>query len=72
MNSKPLAHHPREFEVAAAKLKIQRAFLDAATEHGLTPAESAAIFAELIQTQCMYMIRHERHGSYETPGGLQS
>lgn len=65
--------HPREVVIREARLELEGFLLDWSKRHQLTNAEWLATIADVLGRQvantAKYMIRLERHGDYDTPGG---
>lgn len=68
--------HPREFVVREAENKLRGQLLDAVKEFELTEGEQLRVISEVysnwIASMAKYIIRDERHGNTDTPGGLVS
>ena len=62
--------HPRDIEFQKAKAKITLEFFERVDENNLTDGEVMSILSGLMSSTAKYAIRMERHGNYETPGGL--
>ncbi len=65
-----MRQHPRMVVVATARVEIVREFLKVQEKHNLTHGETVGILAELLTSEAKWMIRMERHGDYDKPGGL--
>jgi len=65
--------HPREKKIDEAESILNKAILDV-MELDLTNAEYlsviGSVFGGAITSRTKYMIRYERHGDAEKPGGL--
>lgn len=57
--------HERTQAVQLAYSEIEMAFMKAAEEAELTPAETFVLLARILQHYGTYEIRMERHGTYE-------
>lgn len=71
--------HPRRVVVRQAKSALSSALLDweeSDAVKDLTPLEVLSVLQDVLGGQLSsllkYEIRHERHGNYDTPGGLAS
>lgn len=62
--------HPREVVVRTAELEIDQAVAAVIKTHALTYGEVFRILAALVASSAKYLIREERHGDAETPGGV--
>lgn len=62
--------HEREKITHKAGAKIELALLELQDEHDLTDVEMLQMINSWTQTKLKYMLRFERHGHYEKPGGL--
>jgi hypothetical protein len=66
--------HPREQLVMKERHKLERALLDF-MESDVTDAEYISVLSDVfgtaIATRAKYMIRRERHGNTDKPGGLE-
>jgi hypothetical protein len=51
--------------------QIRATFTAGCEEHELTFGESMRLAGSILQSNAKYVIRHERHGNYEDPGGLE-
>jgi len=67
--------HSREVIVRTAQRDLDSAFLDIWKKHDLTEGEMIKIVSNFsnshIAGAAKYMIREERHGNSETPGGFE-
>ena len=62
---------PKDEEESPARVEQIRAiFLARCEELDLTFGEKLAVVGGILQSNAKYVIRHERHGNFETPGGL--
>jgi hypothetical protein len=68
--------HPREKLVREARSELQQILLDWAKRYDLTTGEELSIIGSTLVSTVgnvgKYMIREERHGNMDTPGGLSS
>lgn len=66
--------HPREQQCRAAAHELLDTLVRIKEKHGLTEAEMLRVVNEesssWIAGVAKYSIRAERHGDYETPGGM--
>lgn len=67
--------HPREQVVTDAENEVRTALVEAIKKYELTTGEELRILANLfgseVGTIAKYIIRQERHGNTDTPGGLE-
>lgn len=67
--------HEREQRTRAAALELSGAILDIVKKHDLSEGETIRVVAgemsNYLQSIAKYMIRDERHGDPEKPGGLE-
>lgn len=67
--------HGREAPVREASLELTKAVLDIVKRHSLTDGETLRIVGEVlggwVASTAKYMIREERHGRTDKPGGLK-
>lgn len=62
--------HPRVEPVNRADAEIGLALSAITNKYSLTLSEVIGILAAHISRGAKYLIRHERHGDYDTPGGF--
>lgn len=66
--------HPREARCRDAELELDGFVLDLVKKHALTEGEALRVVAasahRWVASVAKYMIREERHGDPEKPGGL--
>jgi hypothetical protein len=66
--------HPRETVVREAAQKLRSHLLTVVQESDLTEGEQLRVISEVysdwVASMAKYMIRHERHGNENKPGGL--
>lgn len=67
--------HPREEIVTRARVDLMEKLLDWRRDHDLTTAELFSILGGILGDQiagiAKYLIREERHGDQDKPGGLE-
>lgn len=66
--------HERERQVSMARIDLVKAWLDIQEKHDLTQGECLSVLASFVGTDlglmAKFMIRQERHGDPDKPGGL--
>lgn len=66
-----MKQHPRERVIRKAQSEIEWKLINLVNLHELTDGEVLQMLSSFMATQAKYMIRFERHGETETPGGIQ-
>jgi hypothetical protein len=62
----------REQLIAIAVSELELMIIKGAQEKGLTDGEYIQMLSKLISQRTTWMIRFERHGNYDTPGGIEA
>ena len=63
--------HKREMKVEQAKSQMSIQVLEMKEKNDLTDIEYLQWLTSMQQSCLKYMLRYERHGDYDTPGGLE-
>ncbi len=65
-----MKRHERDVHVRKASLQIEMKISDMAREYDLTDVEVLQMLVSYQQSTLKYMLREERHGDRDKPGGL--
>lgn len=63
--------HPREKVTMKAEVEINAALIAVTEKYDLTDGEVISYISGFLANRAKYMIRLERHGDINTPGGLE-